>query len=228
MTSSFRIQWHDPNGNNSGSFRGRAARGDDWRSLDDFSLHAGSTYDFYLSVVEGVDYVTFVTLKLDDNRTIGAKIPPIVHDDQGEGNEDAIALGAATLGRTAISVEASVLVSDDPKVHVTWGKGGSGNNAIVQLIWTGGSGGWTDDAGRPIPDPIEIEAYDQVTVVVSDRSQHASTVAVYQAQNLVGEVLEAAFAGLSILLTQPSGASETTYTVNVFDRMTDRGLLAVD
>lgn len=224
MTSSFRIQWHDPNSNYSGSFRGREARGDDWRSLDDFRLAAGSTFDFYLSVVEGVEYVTFVTLKIDDDRTYGARVPPLVHDDQGDGNQDAIALGPVTLGRSPIEVRASVLISDDPKVHVTWGKGGT-ENAIVQLIWTGD--GWTDANGDPVADTLDIDTLDSLTITVSDRSQHASMVAVYQAQRLVGELLENAIGQLSIVLAQPSGVSETTYTVNLFDRLPDAGTLAV-
>ncbi|PRQ09709.1 hypothetical protein [Enhygromyxa salina] len=226
MTHSFRIQWHDPNSNNSGSLRGRHARHDDWESLDEFTLSAGSSYDFYLSVVEGVDYTTFVTIEVG-GQIFGAKVAPFIHDDQGSGNQDAIHLGPLALSSTALTVKASVLVSDDPKVHVTWGKGGSSNNATVSLIWTG-SGGWTDGAGRPIPDPIEVETYNLVVIQVSDQSHSVSTVAIYEAQALVGELIDNGLGQASATLVQPTGASDSTYTVNVFNVLSDSGILAVN
>ncbi|KIG14261.1 hypothetical protein DB30_07010 [Enhygromyxa salina] len=225
MTHSFRIQWHDSNSNYSGSLRGRHARGDDWESLDNFNLTANASYDFYMSVAEGVRYTTFVTIKVGA-QVYGAKVPPIVHDDQGSGNDDAIHLGPLALSSADLELKACVLVSDDPKVHVTWGKGGAGYVATVQLIWTG-SGGWTDANGRPIPDPISVETYSQVVIQVSDQSRNVSTVAIYEAQVMVGELREAGVGTAVATLVQPTGATDTTYTVNVFNVLPDAATLAV-
>jgi hypothetical protein len=219
MTSSFRIQWDDQDNNQSGSFYGRNTANDEWEPLDEFVLTATS-YDFYLSVSDGVGYVTFVSIVVGE-QTFGAKIPMQVHDDQG----DAIALGPLPVSGRAVEVHAWLLISDDPRINVTWGKGGTTNQALVQLVWTGST--WTDGTGGPITDPIEVESFDRVVLTVSDQSRDPGTIGVYQAQRLVGLLLDGGDGAVTIVLEQPSGAIETTYTVNVFDRLYDGGVLAV-
>jgi hypothetical protein len=225
MTNSFRIQWQDSNGNQSGSFAGRSERHDDWNSLGDFDLHENTSYDFHLSVGDGLGYTTFVTLTID-GQTFGAKVPPGVHDDLGDGNDDSVPLGPLALGTSHVSVEAYVLVSEDPKVQVTWGKGTS--NPTVQLIWNGGSIGWTDASGNPVGDTLAIESFNQVTFEVTDQSTNASEVAIYQSERLVGELTSAGYAYASTTVRQPTGASTTTYTINVFDPLQDAGRIAVN
>lgn len=219
MTSSFRIQWGDQDSNQSGSFYGRNTPSDTWEPLDQFVLDATS-YDFYLSVSAGLGYVTFVSI-VAGNQTFGAKVPMQVHDEQG----NAIALGPLPVSGRVIEVHAWLLISDDPRINVTWGKGGTTNQALVQLIWTGST--WTDGTGGPISDPIEVESYDRVVVTVSDQSRDPGTIGVYQTQRLVGRLLDGGDGAVTITLEQPSGATETTYTVNVFERLQDGGLIAV-
>lgn len=219
MPSAFRIQWNDQDSDLSGSFFGRSAPTDSWATLDQFVLEADS-YDFYLSVSDGVGYVAFVSLVIG-SQTFGARVPMQIHDEQGS----AITLGPLPVSGRAIEVQAWRLTSDDPKVHVTWGKGGTTNQAIVQLIWTGST--WTDATGGPIADPIEIESFDRVMLVISDQSSEPGTIGVYQTQRLVGRLLDGGDGAMTITLEQPSGSLETIYTVNVFERLHDGGLLAV-
>ena len=218
MTSSFRIQWNDQDSNHSGSFYGRNAPDGTWEPLDEFVLTATS-YDFYLSVSDGVGYVTFVSIVVE-GQTFGAKVPMQVHD-QGE----AIALGPLPVSGRAVEVQAWLLISDDPRINVTWGKGGTTNQPLVQLTWTGSA--WVDATGGPISNPIEVDCYNRVLLTVDDQSRDPGTVGVYQAQRLVGRLLDGGQGAVTIALDQPSGATETTYTVNVFDRLDDGGLLAV-
>jgi len=234
-TKSFRIQWHDTNDDKDGSLKGRQARHDDWKSLDDFTLSANTTYDFYLSQYQGLSYNAFITLSTAGSGApqVGAKIPKNFNDDKGSGNDYAVELANIAVGSSPVAVTASYLVSEDPKVQVSWGQ--SSSNATVSLIWRGSSRGWfqkVNGSEIPVTGTIDVKTNDKVTIEVDDQSQNKSIAAVYEDTGpdtaQIDDVHDLRESNpYPFVRPRPSGSpSVTTYTVNLFDEMSS-GSLAV-
>jgi hypothetical protein len=207
------FKWHDGKANQTGVFQ--IKHNGDWVNLSQgYSIPSNQSESF--SVESDFDgsagaYVTFVTM-ISDTLRKGVKLTTA---------HSPVSLTVDT-GSSDIEFRASVLISDDPKVHITTSRGGV---ATCYLSWDGSS--WTfsgDGAPATGSDTFNVTA-NQVTIVVTnaEAGTYSSIYLVEDTANTIGTIVQKQPGSLSTTLTGAAG----TYTVNVFQPLDTAATLYV-
>jgi hypothetical protein len=209
------FKWHDGNANQTGYFQ--VYKDGSWHDLSDgYGIAANDNTNFGVETdFDGATgaYVTFVTIT-SDSLSKGVKLTTA-------GSQVSVALNT---GNSTIQFRAAVLISDDPKVNISWSRSGT---ATCYLTWNGSY--WTfSGTGAPSAggDTFNVTA-NQVTIVVTNSQSNTSS-SLYTSDNTsntVGSIVATAAGSLTETITGSAGTS--SYIVNVFQPLDEAGNLAV-
>ncbi len=216
---SFQIQWRDGDSNGQGDFYGRATSTDPWKSLNNFELMSGVTYNLYLSV-SGTNYTTYVKVYESDGPQIGVKLPPTATA------ANPFLVGPMTLGGQSLQLRAAQLYGEDPKIQVGWGSGTG--NVTVSMNWTGST--WTVSGPGSLlslgNNVWSVSSLSSLNVQVTDSSRTPQDAVVAQLPTIdasqgtiVGESDLAATGSQTFVLARPTGQSTGIYSVNLYRLM---------
>jgi hypothetical protein len=209
------FKWHDGNANQTGEFQ--VYHDGSWHNLSsEYDIAANTTATFgFQSDFDGSTspYVTFVTIT-SKSLSKGVKLT-------SPGNQVDLNLNT---GNTNITFHAGVLISDDPKVNITWSRTGT---AGCNLIWNGSSWSFSGD-GAPAAggDTFNVTA-NQVTITVTNSQSNTSS-SIYTSDNTsntVGTIIKTTPGSLTETITGVAGTS--SLIVNVFQPLDTAGVLAV-
>jgi hypothetical protein len=208
------IRWKDSNGNQSGVFE--VQQNDTWESLSQVSLKSNVNveFDVHSKFDSGTpSYVTFVTM-MSDSLALGFKlaVPSTV-----------VSL-TSNSGTSSIVYRASVLVSDDPKINITYSPG-----TVKQctMSWDGQSWTFSGDGAPTAGCEFNVSA-SQVTIVVNN-SQSGTSTSIYHPFDTTLRTggIDATTDGTSLTKTVSLASGSAVYIANVFRKLDASATLRV-
>lgn len=209
------FKWKDGNANQTGKFQ--IYKNGSWNDLSNGYGIDGNTNTTFSLVSDFNDspaaYVTFVTITSNSlNKGVKLMTP---------GNSVSVDLNT---GSSTIEFKAGIMISDDPKVNITWSRSGT---ATCTLAWNGSSWAFSGDGAPPAGGDTFTVTANQVTIVVINLSANTSS-AIYTSDNTantVGTIAAIQAGGLNKTFSQSEGTS--SYIVNIFQPLDTPGQISV-